>query len=59
MLVQFAGLTDRTAAEAVRGTVLVADVDEAERPAEPGEYYDRQLIGLRGLTADGAPRSGR
>lgn len=51
-LVQFAGLTDRTAGEAVRGTVLVADVDEAERPADTGEYYDRQLIGLRALTTD-------
>ena len=39
----------------MRGTVLVADVDEAEPPAEPGEYYDRQLIGLRALTADGTP----
>ena len=54
MLVQFAGLTDRNAVEAVRGTVLVAEVDEAEPPADPGEYYDRQLIGLRALTADGA-----
>ena len=55
MLVQFAGLTDRNAVEAVRGTLLVAEVDEAEPPAEPGEYYDRQLIGLRALTADGTP----
>ena len=55
MLVLFDGLTDRNAVEAVRGTVLVADVDEAAPPAEPGEYYDRQLIGLRAQTADGAP----
>ena len=55
MLVQFDGLTDRNAVEAVRGTVLVADVDEAEPPAEPGEYYDRQLVGLRACTVDGAP----
>jgi len=55
MLVQFEGLSDRNAVEAVRGTVLVADVDEAAPPAEPGEYYDRQLIGLRAQTADGAP----
>jgi 16S rRNA processing protein RimM len=54
MLVQFEGLTDRNAVEAVRGTVLVADVDEAEPPAEPGEYYDRQLIGLSASTVDGA-----
>ena len=52
MLVHFAGLDDRTAAEAVRGIRLIADVDPDERPEEPGEFYDRQLIGLAVRTAD-------
>jgi 16S rRNA processing protein RimM len=55
MLVRFAGLDDRTAAEAVRGVRLVTDVDPDERPEEPGEYYDRQLVGLAVQTADGVP----
>ena len=53
MLVCFAGLDDRTAAEAVRGVRLVVDVDPDERPEEPGEYYDRQLVGLAVQTTDG------
>jgi 16S rRNA processing protein RimM len=47
LLVRFAGLEDRTAVEAIRGARLVADVDPDERPAEPAEFYDRQLVGLR------------
>ena len=53
LLVRFAGLDDRTAAETVRGARLVADGDPDERPEEPGEFYDRQLIGLAAQTADG------
>ena len=37
----------------LRGTVLVVDVDEAERASDPDEYYDHHLIGLRALTPDG------
>jgi 16S rRNA processing protein RimM len=47
LLVRFVGLEDRAAVEAVRGARLVADVDPDERPAEPAEFYDRQLVGLR------------
>ena len=36
LLVRFAELLDRTDAEAVRGTLLVAEVEPDERPAEPG-----------------------
>ena len=53
MVVRFTGLEDRTAAEAVRGLRLVTDVDPDERPEEPGEFYDRQLIGLAAQTPDG------
>jgi 16S rRNA processing protein RimM len=54
LLVRFAELVDRAGAEAVRGTLLVAAVEPDERPTEPGEFYDRQLIGLRATTPDGA-----
>ena len=54
LLVRFAELADRAAAEAVRGTLLVATVEPDEQPAESGEFYDRQLIGLRAMTRDGA-----
>ena len=53
LLVHFAELTDRTVAEAARGTVLVVDVDPAEPPPAEDEYYDRQLVGLRAVAADG------
>ena len=52
-MVRFTEVIDRDAAEAVRGTVLVAVVEPDERPLESEEFYDRQLIGLRVRTADG------
>jgi 16S rRNA processing protein RimM len=55
LLVHFSQLPDRTAAEAARGTVLVADVDPSERPEDEEEFYDRQLIGLAVKGADGTP----
>jgi 16S rRNA processing protein RimM len=54
MLMRFAGLADRAGAEALRGTMLVVDVDETERPDDPDEFYDHQLVGLRAITTDGA-----
>ncbi len=54
LLVQFAGVTDRTRAETLRGVRLLAEVDERERPADPDEYYDHQLTGLAVRTTDGA-----
>ncbi len=53
LLVCFDELADRTAVEAVRGTVLLLDVAADERPEEPEEYYDRQLVGLTALTGAG------
>jgi 16S rRNA processing protein RimM len=53
LLVRFAEVVDRASAEAVRGTVLMAAVEPDEQPEEPGEFYDRQLIGLRVTTPDG------
>jgi 16S rRNA processing protein RimM len=54
LLAAFAEISDRTAAELLRGTVLEADVDPDELPADEGEFYDRQLIGLAAKRADGA-----
>jgi len=54
LLVRFRGYPDRTAVEALRGTVLVVDVDADARPDDEEEYYDRQLTGLRVLDARGA-----
>jgi 16S rRNA processing protein RimM len=53
LLVRFAELADRTAAEAARGIPLVTDVDPDERPEEAEEYYDRQLVGLTAVTEAG------
>jgi 16S rRNA processing protein RimM len=53
LLVAFAEVPDRTAAEALRGVLLAVLVDDAERPQGPEEYYDRQLVGLVAVTAGG------
>lgn len=47
LLLRFEGVDDRTAAEAVRGTVLEVAVDPGELPEDPDEFYDHQLVGLR------------
>jgi 16S rRNA processing protein RimM len=53
LLLRFEGVRDRTAAEALRNTVLIADVDPDELPEGEDEYYDHQLIDLDVVTADG------
>lgn len=53
LLVRFTEAADRTAVEQLRGLVLVVDVEADELPEDEDEYYDRQLIGLRVLRADG------
>ncbi|WP_327069101.1 ribosome maturation factor RimM [Kitasatospora sp. NBC_01302] len=55
LLIRFAGVKDRTDAEALRGTMLIAEVDPEERPEEEDEYYDHQLIGLDVVLLDGTP----
>ena len=50
-LVTFEELPDRSTADTVRGIRLVADVAPNQRPPGPGEFYDRQLIGLVVRTA--------
>jgi 16S rRNA processing protein RimM len=53
LLVSFAEVRDRTRAEGLQGALLSADVDEAETPADPDEFYDRHLVGLNAVTPDG------
>jgi 16S rRNA processing protein RimM len=53
LLVTFAEIPDRTAAELLRGTMLEADVDPDEVPSDEGEFYDRQLVGLEVRSASG------
>lgn len=55
LLVRFAGVGDRTAAERLRGALLLVDVDPHERPADDDEWYDHQLVGLDVVRADGTP----
>ena len=54
LLVKFAEVPDRTAAEQLRNTVVQVDVPDDERPEDPDEYYDRDLVGLTVRTADGS-----
>ncbi|MFC1420451.1 ribosome maturation factor RimM [Streptacidiphilus cavernicola] len=53
LLLSFRGVTDRTGAEALRGTLLIAEVDPEQTPEDPAEFYDHQLIGLAVVLADG------
>ncbi len=51
LLLAFEEVLDRTAAEALRGAVLEADVPE--EVDEPDAWYDHQLVGLRALDPAG------
>jgi 16S rRNA processing protein RimM len=53
LVVRFAGVDDRGAAEALRGTELF--VPASERPAleDPDDFYDTDLVGLAACLADG------
>lgn len=53
LLVAFDDVADRTAAEALRGLELSVLVAPDERPDDPDEYYDHQLIGLSVTTTEG------
>ncbi|MFJ2707361.1 ribosome maturation factor RimM [Streptomyces sp. NPDC087428] len=53
LLLRFEGVRDRTGAEALRNTLLIADVDPEELPEDPEEFYDHQLMDLDVVLADG------
>jgi 16S rRNA processing protein RimM len=46
LLVSFDEVPDRTAAEGLRNSLLAVEVTPEERPEDPEEYYDHQLVGL-------------
>ena len=54
LLLSFVGVDDRGAAERLRGTLLVAEVDPLASPEDPEEFYDHQLIGLDVIGRRGA-----
>src|SRR5215831_1086351 len=47
LLVRFAGCADRDAAQALRDTLLSIDSSELAPLADPREFYDHDLIGMR------------
>ncbi|MGW0560868.1 ribosome maturation factor RimM [Streptomyces sp. NPDC003016] len=53
LLLRFAGVKDRTAAEALRNILLIAEIDPQETPEDPEEFYDHQLMDLDVVLADG------
>lgn len=53
LLLRFEGVRDRTGAEALRNTLLIAEIDPQELPEEEDEYYDHQLMDLDIVTKDG------
>ncbi len=55
LLLRLAGVADRDAAEALRGTVFLVDSADLPPIAEPDEYYDHQLEGLRVRSVSGQP----
>lgn len=53
LLVTFAGVASREAAEALRNTLLVVDSADLPVLADPAEFYDHQIVGLRAVLATG------
>jgi 16S rRNA processing protein RimM len=51
--VRFAGIDDRTAAEALRGQLLLVDSAEIPPSDDPEEFHDHELIGLAAVSTDG------
>lgn len=55
LLLSFAGIAGRDAADHLRGTLLVVDSAELEDIDDPDEFRDHQLIGLAVVGTDGEP----
>ena len=53
-IARFEGVSDRSAAEALRGSLVEIDRDELP-PLEEGEYYHADLIGLPCVDEAGEP----
>jgi 16S rRNA processing protein RimM len=55
LLARFEEIADRTQAEAMRGAELRLEVEADERPDDPEEFYDHQLVGLSARLESGEP----
>lgn len=55
LLVRFKGVTDRDAAEGLRGTTLLVDSEDIPPLDDPDEFHDHELIGLTVVTTGGDP----
>ncbi|MEV6275839.1 ribosome maturation factor RimM [Nocardia sp. NPDC051832] len=53
LLVFVAGVSDRTAADALRGTLFFVDSADLPPSEDPDEYYDHELEGLTVQLTDG------
>jgi len=53
LLVRFEEVPDRTAAEDLRGAMLLVDTADLPRSDDPDEFYDHELEGLAAELADG------
>ncbi|MFI0450530.1 ribosome maturation factor RimM [Actinomadura sp. 6N118] len=53
LLVAFAGVADRTAAEELRGTWLVVAPDDIIDTGDPDDFHDSELVGLSAVTVAG------
>jgi len=54
LLVSLAGVTDRTAADALRGVLFVVDSADLPPSDDPDEFYDHELEGLGVRDTEGA-----
>jgi 16S rRNA processing protein RimM len=54
LIVTFAGVPDRNAAETLRNTMLLVDAADVEPSDDPDEFHDTQLMGLRAELVDGS-----
>lgn len=55
LVVHFAGVDDRDAAQALRGTQLLIPARERAPIEDPDEYYASDLVGLAAVDPSGAP----
>jgi 16S rRNA processing protein RimM len=54
LIVAFEGVFDRSAAEALRDTMLLVDAADIPPSDDPDEFHDTQLMGLRADLVDGS-----
>lgn len=53
LLLSLAGVDDRSAGDALRGTLFLIDAADVDSGDDPDEFYDHELIGLPVSTVDG------